>query len=581
MPDKSKWFSSILKRVKPLIAELATYSFFVNILALAIPIFVLQIYNRVVVYGNMSTLQGLLIGAILILVFDYILRQIRSNLLQKAAMRIEISLGEALIRKFWALPLRVLETRPSAYWQSVFRDVDVVRNTIAGPPFLLLIDLPFAVLFVALIFIIAEPIAWIFVTIAPIFVILAAVSGKLVSKANEKEKEKQKSRDLLVGDLILSRGTIKALSLDDGIAPHWEDVQSNNIESSVQRGWLQDSFANAGSVLTLASTVVITSFGAIAIINQELSIGALIAANMLSNRVIGPFSQLIGAWRNFSAYRVSRERLEQVMSLDTERIEQTIQMDRPKGEIKIENVSFGYVENTEPVLENLTTVFPANGVHMVMGPNGGGKSTLIKLIKGLYMPNTGRILIDGADISQFTRAQLSNWMGYVPQETILMNGTIRENICARRQFVPDERVIEVCRQVGIHNIITDFPDGYSTEVGEAGGAMSGGIRQRISIARALIDDPAILIFDEPSASLDRFAEINLGALLQKLSKSSTIIVVSHSPVLLGATKNLYLLDKKHIILSGPKEKVLKQLDGQQRPSSGSAQGSDNKESLPL
>jgi len=564
MSKGEKWLGSVKDSVRPLFVELVVYSFFVNILALVIPLFVLQVYNRVVAFGNISTLQGLVAGVFIALIFDFSLRQIRSRLLQKAAMRIDIGVGETLMKKFWSLPLKVLESRPSVYWQSLFRDVDTVRNTIAGAPFLLLIDLPFAAVFIVLIFLIAEPIAWVFVSIVPVFVLLAVVSGKLVGQASQEEKESQRSRDSLVGDMINSRSTVKALSLDVGISPHWENVHSNSIESALRRGMKHDGFVNAGTVFTLATTVIITSFGALAIIDQKLSIGALIAANMLSNRVIGPFSQLVGAWKSFSAYRQSKDRLDEVMNIPTERLTETIQLENPAGDIKLENISFRYVDDGEHVLENLSAHFTPNAVHMIMGPNGGGKSTLIKLLKGLYVSDKGRILIDDADITQFTRKQLSRWIGYVPQETVLIDGTIKDNISGKRDYITDEEIVRVCEKVGIHKVITDFQDGYATNVGEAGRMMSGGVRQRIAIARALIGTPSILIFDEPSASLDRFAEIQLKGLLHSLSSNCSVIVVSHSPVLLGVTTHLYLLDKKRMIISGPRDDVLKQLDNRSK-----------------
>ncbi|MEH6405091.1 MAG: peptidase domain-containing ABC transporter [Sneathiella sp.] len=572
MKKKDQWLDAIRQKLRPLLFELIVYSFFINILALVIPLFVLQVYNRVVAFGNVTTLQGLVAGVVLALMFDFVLRQIRSRLLQKAAMRIDMTLGESVVKKFWSLPLRELEARPGSYWQSLFRDVDMVRNTVAGPPFLLCIDLPFAILFVGLIFIIAEPIAWVFLSIIPIFILLAAVSGKLVGQASDTEKESQRTRDSLVGDMISSRSTVKSLSLDAGIGPHWENAHANNIETALKRGMKHDGFVNAGMVFTLATTVIITSFGALAIIDQKLSIGALIAANMLSNRVIGPFSQLVGTWKAFSAYSQSRERLRLFMDLATERTEQTISLGEPRGDLKLEDVSFGYEENSELVLEGLSAHFAPKTVHMIMGPNGGGKSTLIKLMKGLYLPGKGRVLLDGADLSQFTRAQLAKWIGYVPQETVLIDGTIRENITGKREYIPDNDVVDACRAAGVHDVITDLADGYGTNVGEAGHALSGGIRQRIAIARALIGNPPIMVFDEPSASLDKQGELQLKSLLQSLAQKSSVIVVSHSPVLLAVTQNLYLLDKHRILLSGPRDAVLKRINDHAEAASPTGNG---------
>ncbi|MBE7636619.1 ATP-binding cassette domain-containing protein [Sneathiella sp. P13V-1] len=571
MSGQRKWFKSVIGKARPYLFELVTYSLFVNLFALVIPLFVLQTYNRVVAFGNLTTLQGLVIGVCLALVFDFILRQLRSRILQRAAMRVEIDLADQVMKKFWALPLRVLENRASAYWHGIFRDVDTIRNTIAGPPFLLIVDLPFAVLFIILIFLIAKPIAWIFLSIVPLFVLLALVSSIVMRRSTDIEKESQRKRDGLVADMVGSRGTVKALSLDHGMAPYWEDVQSNTIENAMKRGARQDGFMNAGTIMTLATTVVITSFGAIAIINQELSIGALIAANMLSSRVIGPFSQLVGGWRSFSAYRQSKERLVELMSLPEERQDISIKLEKPEGAIKIEDLTFRYREEGEPVLDNVNATFVPNAIHTIMGPNGGGKSTLIKLLKGLYSPHKGRVMLGDADLQQFTRSQLSNWIGYVPQETVLIGGTIRENIARKRDDIPDEEVIRVAKLAGVHNIILDLPDGYATDVGEAGSALSGGVRQRISIARALINDPPVLILDEPSSNLDRPSEQSLRELLSRLSQNHTIVVVSHSPVLLGATDYLHLLDDRRFVLSGPRESVIAEIEKKARQQKESLQ----------
>ncbi|GLQ07189.1 peptidase domain-containing ABC transporter [Sneathiella chinensis] len=563
MGQGKPWFAAIRRKLRPLLWEMAVYSFFVNILALVIPLFVLQVYNRVVAFGAITTLQGLVLGVVLVLVFDFLLRQIRSRLLQKAAMRLDIGIGEALVRKIWSLPLRVLESRPSSYWQGLFRDADMVRNTVAGPPFLLLIDLPFSLLFVGLIFVIAEPVAWVFAGVIPVFILLGAISARSVSRVSNDEKDAQRRRDSLIGDMIDNRGTVKALSLDRGLQPQWEKVHADGVERALHRGMNVDFFANTGMILTLATTVLITSFGALAIIDQKLSIGALIAANMLSSRVIGPFSQLVGGWKGFAMYRQARQRLDDVMTLPEERQETTIDLDKPAGEILLENVCFRYRADGDPVLEGLGVRFAPRAVHVIMGPNGGGKTTLIKLLTGLYSPESGRVLLDGADLGQFTRRQLAGWIGYVPQNSVLVDGTIRDNITGKRPDISDREVVEICKAVGLHRIISDYPDGYGTPVGEAGGALSGGIRQRIAIARALIGHPPVLILDEPSASLDRPAENMLRDLLKNLSQDHTIIVVSHSPTLLNMADYLYLLDRRRMVISGPREEVLNHINSLQ------------------
>ena len=237
---------------------------------------------------------------------------------------------------------------------------------------------------------------------------------------------------------------------------------------------------------------------------------------------------------------------------------------RPEGAMSVEGMTFAFAPDQEPVLRDIRLKFPAGGMHAVVGPNGSGKTTLLKLMMGLYEPASGRILLDGADISQFPLAQFSRWIGYVPQENVLLAGSIRENLARGREDIDDEAILTATKAVGAHDFIVDLPDGYGTVVGEGGRTLSGGQRQRLAIARALIGDPPVLLLDEPSASLDRTAEEALSDRLKQLSRDHTVIMVSHSSILLGACDNVVVLDKGVIVRGGPAHQVLPSLS-QRRP----------------
>ena len=566
-PSARSWLKPFLSPFKSVFREVVAMSFFVNLLALAAPIFTLQVYNRVVASAGISTLQGLIIGMILVLIFDYVLRQSRARILQTVALRVDVLLGRRLFRKLMRLPLQTLESKPSTYWSSLFRDVDVVRNTLSGSSALLLADLPFALLFLVLIFVIAAPVAWVLLVMLPVFMFVAWRSSNVMAEASGEERQSSQTRDSLIGEMIAGRTTIKALALDRSMEPVWEVKHAENIENSITRGSKTDGYANLGATLSLVTSLMLTTVGALAIIDQNLTIGALIATNMLSGRIMGPLNQLVGMWRTYSSFLQATERLGLVFTSNAERDESEVRLEKPEGRITIEDVVFAYSENLAPVVTNVSLEMEIGGIHALVGRNGSGKTTLLKIIQGLYQPQKGRVLMDGADIAQFTRSELADWLGYVPQESVLFAGTVRDNIVSRVPNADDDAIIKAATEAGVHHFIIDLPDGYATEIGEAGSRLSGGQRQRIAIARALVGDPPVVLLDEPSSSLDRHAEYELKDTLTKIAKTRTVIIVSHSPALLSACDFLYALDHGKLALAGPAREVLPRLFGGKMPAS--------------
>lgn len=554
-PERA-WLKDFLEPLQTMFKEVLLVSLFVNILAVAVPVFVLQVYDRVVFHAGMTTLQGLVIGMVIVIAFDFILRQTRSKVMQSVALRLDIAVGRHLFEKIMALPLRSLESRPASYWQLLFRDVEAVRNTLSGVSAILCADLPFAVLFLTVVFLIAWPVAWVLVIIFVVFVVLAWRSGQVVAAAAEEEKTKIINRDGLITEMIMGRSTIKALAMADHLRPLWEDRQAEAIEQSLIRGTKTDTFVNAGHGLTMFTTVAMTTVGAVAIMNQELTIGGLIAANMLSGRLLGPLNQLVGAWRNFVSFGQSVDRLGTIFSEAEDKSDTAIALERPKGRITFEETTFKYGENAPPVVDDVKLDIAPGGVTAIMGANGSGKTTLLKLLLGLYTPVSGRVLLDGADIKQFSRKDLAHWIGYAPQECILFNGTVRDNIAQTRPDAEDGEIVRASTLAQAHDMLINLPDGYGTLVGEGGSLLSGGMRQRIAIARALLGSPPVIVMDEPSGSLDKDAEANLRQTLSELGKTHTVIVVTHSPILLQACRNVIIMDKGRIRAAGPIQKVM-------------------------
>jgi ABC-type bacteriocin/lantibiotic exporter with double-glycine peptidase domain len=279
-PNEQDWLRALTKPLRSIYREVFMMSFVVNLLALAVPVFTLQVYDRVIFSAGLTTLQGLVIGMAIVLLFDYILKQSRSRLMQRASLRIDVAVGNKLFNKILALPMAALENRPNAHWIALFRDVEIIRNTLSGPSAVLVTDLPFAVLFIALVVVIATPLVWVLAIVLPLFLILAWRSAAVLNAANKDERRSGFTRDAMVSEMIAGRQTIKALALDESIRPLWDDKHAETIEDAISRGRKSDSYGNIGGGLTMITTIAMTTVGALAIINQEMTIGSLIAANM-------------------------------------------------------------------------------------------------------------------------------------------------------------------------------------------------------------------------------------------------------------------------------------------------------------
>jgi len=563
--SSKSWLWPFLRPMRKTFIEMLTMSAFVNLVALAVPVFTLQVYDRVIFNAGLSTLQGLAIGVVLAVLFDYAIRQSRARIMQTVALRVDADVGKRLFDKVTSLPLLHLESQTSGYWQSIFRDVDLVRNTLSGAPAILIADLPFTIIFFVIILTIATPVVPVLIVIWALYLFIAWRSSSVMNAVSQDERAAAQRRDQLIAELINGRTTVKALGLERAMRPLWVNAAAENIERASLRGSKTDNYANIGGSLSMITTVGLTTVGAIAIINQELTMGALIAANMLSGRLLGPLNQLVGTWRVYSSFRDAVNRLGDIFASESDRIDKEMEMKRPDGEIALQDVSFRYSEDAPNVVDGIRIGIRAGGMHALVGRNGCGKTTLIKLMQGLYKPTSGRVLLDGADVSQFSRRELAEWIGYVPQETVLFAGSVRDNIAYGAPGASDEQVIEAATAAGVHKFIIDLPDGYASEIGEAGRLLSGGQRQRIAIARALVGNPSVLLLDEPSGNLDRQAEEELRETLRALAKDHTVILVTHSPVLLQGCDNLIALDKGKIALAGPAKDILPRLMGGGRP----------------
>ena len=554
-----KRLKSLLKPSRSLFRRLLILSMFINLLALAVPVFVLQVYDRVIFHAGLSTLQGLSLGMLILLLFYFLLARGRARVLQATAVVTDIELEQAIFNHLLSLPLGIVEAKPASHWHNLFRDAELVRARYSGPIALLTLDLPFALLAFGLVSLIAEPVIWVLSVAIAVNLTITLISGRSMRKKHKIDRDSSIHRDRVLTEIMEARNTVKSIGMNEGVRNRWSEGHSTWVENSLKRGNHADFYRDLNQTLSMALIVAMTVVGALAILQQEMTMGALIAANMLGSRVIAPLNQLIMQWRGIAYFEQARSRLAAFFTLETDEEKKGVKFEQPNGEILLEDLCYRFDPEHDDALSKVSTTIGPKGMYSVIGPNGSGKSTLLKLIAGLYRPTGGRILIDGSDIAQFSQQDLSQKIGMLPQIVHIFSGTIRENIVMSRPDATDEEVIEAAKLVGLHTTVTKLPEGYGTVIGEDGYGLSGGERKRICLAAVFLKKPAILLLDEPTGDIDLGGEMALKESLLEFSKQHTVVVVTHSPHLLGVSDGIIALENGHMTIAGHRETVLKAL----------------------
>jgi len=557
-----RWLWAALEGGRGAFRDILLVSLFINLLALAAPVFVLQVYDRVIFHAGLSTLQGLVIGMALVILFDFVLRGARSRFFQTVAVRIDVVIGRSLFERIMSLPLRRLERYPAAHWQGLFRDLEMLRNALAGPTAALAVDLPFSILSLVVVFVVAQPVAWVLVAFLIVFTGIAWISGRSLHRMSGDQQDAARRRERLLAEVVAARGTIKSLALAGPMQQRWEERHGEAIESSILRGRSADGYQALAHAMTIAVTVVMTSVGALSILAHEMSMGALIAANMLGGRLVGPMAQFVGQWRVLTELRQAVLRLDGLFAATPERSDAAISLDRPRGQFRLERVSYSYDNGVPAALQDIGGAVGPGGLHAVIGRNGCGKSTFLKLLAGLYPPTAGRVLLDGADMTQFTRSEIARWIGYLPQDGVLFAGSVRDNVAIGKPDAEDAAIVDAARLASLHEPALDLRDGYATVIGEENVQLSRGLQQRVALARAFLGAPPVLLLDEPTSNLDNDAERQLAENLRTYSKAATVIVVTHSPAVLAVCDTILLLEAGRVRLAGPARDVLLKLQPQ-------------------
>ncbi len=561
IPEPSKhWFWSAMLHNRALYRDAMIASVLVNIFALAMPLFTMNVYDRVLPNNAVDTLWMMAIGIVLVVLFNLILSSARAYVLDTASKKVDVRLSAQIMER--VLDMR-MENRPASVgsFSANLRSFESVRDFIASTSLAAVVDLPFAIMFLAVLWWIAPP-----MLIPPIVAIVAVLIVSFVAQARMRrlvaetfQATAQRNASLI--ESLSGLETVKTLNAQSEMQRRWESSTEflARMNARIKRiSSVTVGFVQAAQQLTTVSVVII---GAYLVQQAEISMGGIIAASMISGRCLGPFGQVAGLLMQYQNARASLGSIDSYMKLPVERPTERNFVPRPilRGEIELRNVSFSYPGSAQPALNRVSLHIRAGERVGILGRIGSGKTTLEKLILGLYQPTSGSVLIDGVDIQQIDPADLRRNIGYVPQDPQLFYGTLKQNLMLGSPFVSDRQMLDAARVAGIEDFAARHPDGYDMVIGERGDSLSGGQRQSVAVGRALVNDPAILLLDEPSSNMDNQSESLLRRRLQPVVAGKTVILITHRTALLRLVDRLIVIDGGRVVADGPKDQIVEAL----------------------
>lgn len=522
------WFLSAIKKYRGVLYEVFAASFVIQLFGLATPLIFQTVIDKVLVHRGLSTLEILVAGLALIGLFDVLLSGLRTYLFTHTSNRIDVELGSRVFRHLMALPLPYFEARRVGDSVARVRELETIRQFLTGSSITLVLDLLFCAVFIGVMFLYSSLLAWIVVATLPLYAILSLAVTPLFRTRLEQKFHHGAINQAFLVESVSGVETIKAMAVEPVMQRKWEEQLAAYVGASFRASCLGNVATQAASFINKATTVLTLFVGAGLIIRNEMTVGELVAFNMLASQVSTPVLRLAQVWQDFHQVRISIERLGDILNTPVEHAPGTALSARAlDGAVEFERVQFRYRAAERPALREVSFKVEPGQVIGIVGPSGSGKSTVAKLIQRLYLPESGRVLIDGLDTRALDPSWLRRQTGVVLQENVLFNATVRENIALADPAMPPERIVAAAKLAGAHEFICKMREGYDTIVGERGVSLSGGQRQRLAIARALVSDPRILIFDEATSSLDYESESVIQRNMRKIVEGRTVFIIAH------------------------------------------------------
>jgi len=546
------WFLGAIHKYRHMLGEVMLASFFLQVFALVSPLFFQIVIDKVLVHRSMSTLDVLLIGLVTIAVFETVLGILRTYLFSHTTNRIDVELGARLFRHLLALPIAYFQSRRVGDSVARVRELENIRNFLTSSALTIVIDMFFTFVFLAVMFLYSPFLTWIVLASFPFYIGISAAATPLFrQRLDEKFRRGAENQAFLV-ESVSGVETLKAMAVEPQMQRRWEEQLAGYVAASFRVLNLGNTTSQCVQLISKLVTAAVLFFGAKAVIEGSLSIGELVAFNIFAGRVSQPVLRLAQIWQDFHQARLSVARLGDILNTTPEPTYNSGRTGLPpiRGDVAFEHVVFRYRIDGPEILHDVNLQISAGQTVGIVGQSGSGKSTLAKIVQRLYVPESGRVLVDGVDIAVTDPTWLRRQIGVVLQENVLFNTTVRENIALADPSMPIERVMAAAALAGAHDFILELPEGYDTVVHERGSSLSGGQRQRIAIARALVTNPRILIFDEATSALDYESERVIQKNMRQICKGRTVIIIAHRLSTVRHADRIVTVERGRIIEDG-------------------------------
>ncbi len=528
-PFDISWFIPALVKYRRALRDVLVGSFFLQLMGLASPIFFQLVIDKVLVHQSLTTLEVLAFGLAVVLIWETFLSALRNWLFAHTTNRVDAELSSNMFRHLVNLPVSYFEARRVGDSVARVRELETIREFLTSNAVTVVIDLFFTIVFFVVMYIYSPLLTLIVALTIPIYIAISLfITPPLRARLDEKFRRGAENQAFLV-ETVTGIGTLKSMAVEPQMRDKWEKLFSGYTQTGFKVAILSNWGSHLIQVVSKLTTVAILFFGAKAVIAGTLTVGSLVAFNMLAGRVAQPILRLSQLWQDFQQVRISVDRLGDVLNAPAEPEHNPNRASLPpiSGRVEFDKVRFRYRPDAPEALRGVSLEVKAGEMLGIVGPSGSGKSTLTKLVQRLYVPEQGRVLIDGVDLALVDPAWLRRQIGVVLQENILFNRTVRENISLADPTRPMEAVIAAATLAGAHEFILELPHGYDTIIEERGGNLSGGQRQRLAIARALIGDPRVLILDEATSALDAESEEIIQNNLGKIAQGRTTMIIAH------------------------------------------------------
>lgn len=560
LPRTKAWFQDTLKLSKFLYLDAVVASFLVNLVALAAPLFVMNVYDRVVPNQATATLWVLAIGISIAFVFDFVLKILRGICLDLAGKKTDLVVSSALFERLLGMKMKLRPQRVGSFAQN-FQEFQSIRDFLSSLTLTAFIDLPFTLLILLVIGIIGGPLVFIPLLCYPLALLVNWLIQRPLMSRVKKTYQLSNERQAMLVETLTGLDAIKINNAQSERQYQWEHLTGQLSKLELRVKSLSYVAVNFTTWLQQFSGVAIIVAGVYIIIGGNLSMGGLIACYLLHRRAMMPIGQLCSLITRYQRARMTKATIDRMMGLEQEVQDDEVPLKREtlSGAIELRDVTFVYLGNQYASLSNVSlTIQPGEKVGII-GRSGSGKSSLAKLLVGFYQPDSGNVLIDGIDVRQIDVHDLRHNIGYAPQDIHLFSGTLRENLVYGASYVDDETMLRVATLTGVHEFARRHPSGYNMQVGERGMSLSGGQRQAVALARALLLDPPVLLMDEPTSSMDNTSEDLIKKALIPIISNKTLLMVTHRASLLTLVDRLIIVDNGKIIADGPKESVMSAL----------------------